>query len=175
MKIPFVEILIAKKNKQFLKNKPTNQLAFMRNWDVFIIVSTFIIALALFSSGKIGFENMLTDLKPAETFLVMAKTVAVAIIGTVSLAIMVLLVIIDIAITLFSGVEFPVLRFFHDVVYMHYFFVFYWEAHSGSHIFLACIILFGVGIINTYLGPVHRKKTFVYHKTKETNYINHSN
>ncbi len=147
----------------------------MRNWDVFFIVTTFIIALALFSSGRIGFENMLNDLKPAETIIVLAKTIAVVVVGTLSIAIMILLVLFDIAITLFSGVEFPVLRFFYDIVYRQYFQGFYWDAHSGSHIFLACIILFGIGIINTYMGPVHRKKTFVYHKTKETNYINHRN
>ncbi len=145
----------------------------MKNWDVFIIVSTFIIALALFSSGRITFDNMLNNLQLSETIIVMFKTITIALLGSFALALMIIFILIDIIVTFISGVEFPIIQFFYNTVYMGFFHNWYWELHSGSHIFMACIILFGVGLINTYLGPIYRRKTFVYYKSKQNNYIKH--
>lgn len=151
----------------------TNIYLIMKNWDVFIIVSTFIIALALFSSGKISFDNMLNNLQLSETIIVMFKTVTIALLGSFALALMIIFILIDVVVTLVSGIEFPIMQFFYHTVYMDYFHGWYWDMHSGSHIFMACIVLFGIGLINTYMGPVYRKKTYVYHKSKQNNYIKH--
>jgi len=145
----------------------------MKNWDVFIIVSTFIIALALFSTEKIGVENMLSNLNPAETIIVMFKTITVSLVGIIGLTSMIIILLADILVSMFMRADFPIMHFLHDKVFADYFINWYWEAHSGSHILMACIILFGFGIINTYVGPVYRRKTVVYYKTKQNNYINH--
>jgi hypothetical protein len=145
----------------------------MKNWDAFIIVSSFVIALALFATEKIGFHNMLENLKPGETIVVMVKTATVALLGSITLAVMVVVLIIDIFISLIMQAEFPIMHFFYDTIFLDYFMGLYWEAHTGSHILMACIALFGIGLINSYLGPIYRKKTFVYYKTKQNNYIHH--
>lgn len=145
----------------------------MKNWDAFIIVSSFVIALALFATDKIGFNNMLENLKLGETIIVMFKTATVAFLGSITLAVMVVVLIIDIFVSLIMRAEFPIMQFFYNTIFMDYFKGWYWDAHSGSHILMACIALFGIGLINTYLGPIYRKKTFVYYKTKQNNYIQH--
>lgn len=145
----------------------------MKNWDVFIIVSTFVIAIALFASGKIDFNNMLNNLNTEETLVVMFKTATVALLGILALGLLVVVLLADIIISIVLRMEFPLLHFLYDTLYLEYFRAWFWDMHSGSHIFMACIILFGLGVIKSYLGPVKRKKTFVYHKTKQNNYVSH--
>lgn len=145
----------------------------MRNWDAFIIVSTFLLAVALFAGDKIDPENIFINLNAGETLLVMLKTIMVALLGIISIAIMILVLLLDIIVSLLFRMEFPILQFFYNTIYLEYFRGWYWDAHSGSHLFLACITLFSLGLINSYLGPVYREKTFVYQKTTEDTYIRH--
>jgi hypothetical protein len=145
----------------------------MKNWDAFIIVSTFMLAIALFAGDKIEVENIFYNLKAGETLVVMFKTLIVALMGIISLAIMILVLLLDVAVSLLMRMEFPILQFFYNTIYLDYFRGWYWDAHSGSHLLMACVTLFALALINSYLGPVYREKTFVYHKTKENNYINH--
>jgi hypothetical protein len=145
----------------------------MKNWDAFVIVSTFIIAIALFSSSKINALNMLDNLSFSETLMVMGKTLAVIITGSLSIALMIIILLIDILVSIALRMEFPILHLMHEYLYLGMIREWYWDAHTGSHILMACIVLFGMGLINTYLGPVHRRKTFIYHKNKETNYFTH--
>ncbi|MFW5707125.1 MAG: hypothetical protein ACOC12_04325 [Bacteroidota bacterium] len=145
----------------------------MKNWDAFVIVSTSVIALALFSSGKINATNMLDNLSFAETLLVMAKTIAVIITGSLTIALMVIILVIDILISVIMQVDFPIMHLLYEYLYLGMIREWFWDAHTGSHILMATIVLFGIGLINTYLGPVHRKKTFIYYKNKESNYFTH--
>lgn len=145
----------------------------MRNWDSFVMVSTTIIALMLFASGKIAFDNMLDNLQVQQTLIVLLKTLVIIFVATLSMASMVVVLLVDILVSLMMRSEFPITLFLYDTLYVQLARGWYWDMHSGSHIFMSCIMLFGGGLINTYLGPVKRKKKFIYHKNKSYNYTTH--
>ncbi len=145
----------------------------MKNWDVFIIVSTSIIALTLFASGRIGMYDMLDNISVQDTVIAMIKTIAIVISGSLIIASMVVILLVDIVTSVIMRIEFPIIHFLYNNYYINIVRDWYWDANTGSHLLMACIILFGLGLINTYLGPVYRKKTFIYHKNKESNYYTH--
>jgi hypothetical protein len=144
-------------------------MGFMNNWNLFVIMSTFIIMIALFASGKINFTNMLNDLNMQETFFVALKTLVVSIAGVILLLMMILLLLIDVLVSLITSSEFPILHFLYNTVYIDYFRNLYWDTHSGSHLFMACILLFGIAIIYSYIGPFNKKRNFIFHKSGKTN------
>ncbi len=145
----------------------------MKNWDAFIIVSTSIIALTLFASGRVEMYNMLDNLTVQATLVAMLKTVAIVISGSLIIASMIVILLLDIVTSVIMRMEFPIIHYLYQNYYIGVVREWYWDANTGSHILMACIILFGIGLINTYLGPVYRKKTFIYHKNKESNYYSH--
>ncbi|MFN3556374.1 MAG: hypothetical protein ACK4VN_10455 [Bacteroidales bacterium] len=137
----------------------------LRNWNSFIIAATAIITIILFASDKITFETMLNDLELKETLWVSLKTVLVIFTGVTTMALMVVVLLIDVLISIITRSEFPITHLVYDFVYLQFTRGWYWDAHSGSHIFMACIILFGLGILSMYVGPVRRrKKKFIYYK-----------
>ena len=145
----------------------------MKNWDVFVIVSTFVIALSLFSSGRITPGNMVDHLHPLETIVVMFKTLAMILIACTGIISMMFILVADIIVSILFRLEFPIIHFLHDFLYLEVIKGWYWDAHSGSHIFMASVSLFGIALINTYLGSYHREKTVVYHKSVQADYTSH--
>lgn len=145
----------------------------MKNWDAFIIVSTSIIALTLFASGRIEMYNMMDNITVQDTVVAMVKTVAVVISGCLIIASMIVILLVDIVTSVIMRMEFPIIHFLYQNYYVGIVRDWYWDANTGSHLLMACIVLFGIGLINTYVGPVYRKKTFIYYKNKESNYHTH--
>lgn len=137
------------------------------------MVSAVILTLVLFASDRVGFDNMLQNLNARETIIVIVKTLVVIAMASISIAMMVVFLLLDVLVSIVTRMEFPISHFVYNTIYLDLMQNWFWNSHSGSHILMACIILFGAGLINTYLGPVKRKKKFIYHKTKESNYISH--
>ena len=82
---------------------------------------------------------------------------------------MVIVLLIDVLITIIFKTEFPITHLIYDYAYLQLAKGWYWDLHSGSNIFMACIILFGIGLISLYLGPIRKKKKkFIYHKKSDT-------
>lgn len=136
----------------------------MKNWDVFVLVFSFIITIMLFSSGKISYDNMLSDLNAISVLIVMLKTIGVMILVTTFLTLVILFLLADIIVSVVLTLEFPILHFLYYQVYLDIVRGWYWDFHSGSNIFMACIILFGLALVNSYLNPFGSGKTLVLQK-----------
>ena len=141
----------------------------MRNWNSFLMASTAIIALILFASGKLEIEGMLDNVNLHDTAIAALKTLVIIVVATITLIIMIIVLLIDVLITIIFKSEFPILNLMYEYAYLQLVKNWYWDAHSGSNIFMACIILFGIGLISLYLGPIRKKKKkFIYHKKSDT-------
>ncbi len=138
----------------------------MKNWENFILMSTAIISLILFASGKVEFENMLDDINSQDTLIAMGKTIIVTIVALFTLVIMVVVFMVDIVISILLRQEFPITQYLYEKLYINFAKGWYWDSLSGSHIFLACIILFGVTLLYISLFSRGKRRPFIYHKKK---------
>lgn len=145
----------------------------MKNWDVFIIVSTFVIVLSLFSSGRVSADNLTDHLHPLETIIVISKTLLMVLMACIGILSMMFVLVSDIVVSILFRLEFPIIHFLYEYAYLGVMKGWYWDAHSGSHLFMASVTLFGIGVINTYLGSYQREKTVVYHKSAQADYTSH--
>lgn len=137
----------------------------LRNWNSFVMAASVIIAIILFASDKINFETMLDNINATETLIVTLKTLLIIFVGVVSMALMIVVLLIDVLVSIIMRSEFPLTHLFYDYLYLQFARGWYWDVHSGSHIFLACILLFGLALLSFYIGPVRkRKKKFIYYK-----------
>lgn len=137
----------------------------MRNWNVYFIMSAIIITIILFADKKVSPENMLSGLQTGETLIVFLKSIAITLVTVVSLVFMIVILLADVLVTIVTGKEFPLTQLMYDNIYIQLLRGWYWDAHSGSHIFMACIIMFGLGLISLYIAPLRRKKKFIYYSS----------
>lgn len=138
----------------------------MKNWNSFFIISSIIIALILFITGKQSIENLFDDIHIRETVIVFFKTIAVSFIAVLAIITMVILILIDVLLTVLLRKEFPLFHLLYEHVYKQVAVGWYWDSHSGGHILMACIIMFGLGIIGMNLGSVFGKKKKVVVRKK---------
>lgn len=136
----------------------------MKNWDVFVLIYSFVISIMLFSSGKINYENMLSDLELTTIILAMMKSMGIMILITTFLTFVILFLLIDIIISVIFYIEFPILHFLYNTVYLEVVRGWYWDNYQGSNIFMACIILFGLALISSYINPFKSGKTTIFYK-----------
>ncbi len=139
----------------------------MRNWNVYFIMSAIIITIILFADKKVSPENMLSGLQTGETLIVFLKSIAITLVTVVSLLLMIVILLADVLVTIVTGKEFPLTQLMYDNIYIQLLRGWYWDAHSGSHIFMACIIMFGLGLISLYIAPLRRKKKFIYYSSRK--------
>ncbi|MBW6480783.1 MAG: hypothetical protein K0B37_15245 [Bacteroidales bacterium] len=140
----------------------------IKNWNSFLMVSGIIISIILFASGKLQLEGALDQINLEDSIIAALKTILVTIAASVTIFLMIIVLLIDVLITILLRSEFPITNLVFEYVYLQFFRGWYWDAHSGNSIFMACIILFGIGLISLYISPFRRrKKKFIYHKKSE--------
>ncbi len=141
----------------------------MSNWSIFLIISSILISILLFVSGKLGFESMLDDIEKKETIIVILKTLVVIFLVILNLGLFVFLLLLDVLATVLTPKIFPVMNFLYHFVFEEVSKNWYWNSHDGRHILMACIVLLGIGVISIYLSPLKTKKKFIhYSKTSNT-------
>ncbi len=140
----------------------------MSNWSIFLIISSLLIGILLFVSGKLGFESMLDDIEKKETIIVVLKTLVVIFLVVLNLGLFVFLLLLDVLATLLTPKIFPVLNFLYQFVFEEISKNWYWNSHDGRHILMACIILLGIGLISIYLSPLKTKKKFIHYSETST-------
>jgi hypothetical protein len=138
----------------------------MRNWDAFALMSMVIITIILFASGKVDFEYMLDDINMQETLEAIGKTIVITIFALIMMVLMLVILLVDVVVSILFRVEFPITMFIYEKLYLGFVRAWYWDDLSGSHIFLACIIIFGFTLIYTYALPKTKRKRFIYYKGK---------
>jgi hypothetical protein len=136
----------------------------MKSWNIFLIIWSLILAIALIANGKIEFQNLQDNLLSPEIILALLKTVLVAIAGTLFLFMIILLLLADVFLTLFMAGDFPIMQLLYHELYLGYFRNYYWDAYAGGHLMMSCIIIFGLSLIYSYLIPLTNRKTkFNFH------------
>lgn len=141
----------------------------MKNWNAYLMISSIIISIVLFASGKLQIEGALDNINLDESIIAGLKTVFITIAVVITVLLMVVILLIDVLITVLLSSEFPITNLVIEYVYMQLIKGWYWDVHTGSNIFMACIILFGIGLISLYINPFRRKKRkFIYHKKSDT-------
>lgn len=141
----------------------------MKNWNAYLMISSIIISIVLFASGKLQIEGALDNINLEESIIAGLKTVLITIAVVITVLLMVVILLIDVLITVLLSSEFPITNLVIEYVYIQLVKGWYWDVHSGSNIFMACIILFGIGLISLYISPFkRRKKKFIYHKKSDT-------
>ena len=138
----------------------------MKNWNSFFIISSIIIALILFITGKQSLENIFDDIQIRETIIVFFKTIAISFIAVLTIITLVILILIDVLLTVILKKEFPLFHLLYEHVYKQLIVGWYWDSHTGGHILMACIIMFGLGVIGMNLGSVFGKKKKVVVRKK---------
>lgn len=133
------------------------------------MVSSLIISIILFASGKLQIEGALDHINLEESIIAALKTILITLAASVTILLMVVILLIDVLLTVLLKSEFPITKLVFEYVYLQFIKGWYWDVHSGSNIFMACIILFGIGLISLYVNPFRkRKKKFIYHKKSDT-------
>jgi hypothetical protein len=141
----------------------------MKNWNSFLMVSSLIISIILFASGKLQIDGALDHINLEESIIAALKTILITLAASVTILLMVVILLIDVLLTVLLKSEFPITKLVFEYVYLQFIKGWYWDVHSGSNIFMACIILFGIGLISLYINPFRkRKKKFIYHKKSDT-------
>ncbi len=141
----------------------------MKNWNAYVMISSIIISIVLFASGKLQIEGALDNINLEESIIAGLKTVFITIAVVITVLLMVVILLIDVLITALLSSEFPITNLVIEYVYMQLIKGWYWDVHSGNNIFMACIILFGIGLISLYINPFRRRnKKFIYHKNSDT-------
>jgi hypothetical protein len=141
----------------------------MKNWNSFLMVSSLIISIILFASGKLQIDGALDHINLEESIIAALKTILITLAASVTILLMVVILLIDVLLTVLLKSEFPITKLVFEYVYLQFIKGWYWDLHSGSNIFMACIILFGIGLISLYINPFRkRKKKFIYHKKSDT-------
>jgi hypothetical protein len=141
----------------------------MKNWNSFLMVSSLIISIILFASGKLQIDGALDHINLEESIIAALKTILITLAASVTILLMVVILLIDVLLTVLLKSEFPITKLVFEYVYLQFIKGWYWDVHSGSNIFMACIILFGIGLISLYVNPFRkRKKKFIYHKKSDT-------
>ena len=141
----------------------------IKNWNSFLMVSSLIISILLFASGKLQIDGALDHINLEESIITALKTILITLAATVTILLMVVILLIDVLVTVLLKSEFPITNLIFEYVYLQFIKGWYWDVHSGSNILMACIILFGVGLISLYVNPFRRrKKKFIYHKKSDT-------
>lgn len=133
------------------------------------MVSSLIISIFLFASGKLQIDGALDHINLEESIIAVLKTILITLAAIVTIILMVVILLIDVLLTVILKSEFPITKMVFEYVYLQLIKGWYWDVHSGSNIFMACIILFGIGLISLYISPFRRrKKKFIYHKKSDT-------
>lgn len=132
------------------------------------MISSIIISIVLFASGKLQIEGALDNIDLEESIIAALKTIFITVVAAITILLMVVILLIDVLITVLLRFEFPITNLIFDYVYLQLIKGWYWDMHSGSNIFMACIILFGIGLLSLYINPFRRrKKKFIYHKKSD--------
>ncbi|MFN2395807.1 MAG: hypothetical protein ABR597_08985 [Bacteroidales bacterium] len=140
----------------------------MKNRNFFLMISSIIISIVLFASGKLQIEGALDNIDLEESIIAALKTIFITVVAAITILLMVVILLIDVLITVLLRFEFPITNLIFDYVYLQLIKGWYWDMHSGSNIFMACIILFGIGLLSLYINPFRRrKKKFIYHKKSD--------
>ena len=138
----------------------------MKSWNTFALMSMFILTIVLFASGKVDFENMLADINTEDTLTAIWKTIVITIIALIMMVLMLVILLVDVVASVLFRVEFPITQFLYENLYLGFVRRWYWDDLSGSHIFMACIIIFGFTLIYSYALPKFKRKRFIYYKKK---------
>lgn len=141
----------------------------IKNWNSFLIITSLIISILLFASGKLEIEGALDHINLEESVIAALKTILITLAASVTIVLMVVILLIDVLLTVLLKSEFPITNLIFEYVYLQFIKGWYWDFHSGSNILMACIILFGVGLTSLYINPFRRRrKKFIYHKKSDT-------
>ncbi len=140
----------------------------IKNWNSFLMVSAIIISIILFATGKLQIEGALDHIDPKDSVIAALKTILIMVTASVTIILMIIVLLIDVLITVLLKSEFPITNMAFEYVYLQFIRGWYWDMHSGNSIFMACIKLFGIGLISLYINPFgRRKKKFIYHKKSD--------
>jgi hypothetical protein len=138
----------------------------MKNWEVFILISTVIISFMLFAGGKLETSNAFHGVNSFGTLISMGKTIIIIFAAIFLMLPLFVTLILDVAVSLIIRREFPLTTWIHDNIYLGFFRGWYWDDLAGSNILLACIILFGIALVYTYAMPRRMRKRMKYNFRK---------
>lgn len=135
----------------------------LRSWSSFLIISAVVIVIALFASEKVDMNSLFIELEFKNVLWVMLKTLAVSFLSIISLGLMIVIALIDVLLSLITQLEFPIMSFMYQYLYLDLARGWYWDIHTGSELFTSCLILFSLAMIRVYITPYNQRKIFVYH------------
>lgn len=139
----------------------------MKNISILLITTAIILTVILMITGKMDFTSFLsTRLDISGSFQALLKTIIIGFVWGVGLAIMIVITLVDVIITITTRIEFPILNFLYQWIFISFSQTWYWDQFTGMQLFSSALFLFFIGVALLLIPELRKKQIVRYHYSK---------